>query len=86
MNRSLMPQKNQTQQGGSDQLVKTTSLLYLKEALTDEAYEECAGLIQAAKEAGADSGEIRQVIAEHIRTVKERYGKTKVRFIRTKGD
>jgi hypothetical protein len=48
-----------------DEVLKTTSLLYIKEALCRERYEDCAELIRFAKEFGADQGEISGVIAEH---------------------
>lgn len=48
-------------------LLKATSLLYLKDALQKERYEECAALIQVAKSYGADSGDIGRAIAEALR-------------------
>lgn len=39
--------------------VKVTALLYLKEALLLERYEECSGIILVAVEFGATASEIR---------------------------
>lgn len=75
MKSSLVPQENQVQKDGANQMVKATSLLYLKEALINEAYEECAQLIAVAKDNGADQKEISEAIDAHIKTVKGRYGK-----------
>ena len=52
---------------GADSLLKETSLLYLKDALQGERYEECAALIQSAKGFGASSREVSDVIAKYIR-------------------
>ena len=38
--------------------VKLTALLYLREALLDEVYEECAQTIEVAKEFGAEDLEV----------------------------
>ena len=56
----------QTQQDGLDHLLKITSLTYLKEALRDEAYEQCAQIINAAKEFAVDPDEVKKLIQEHI--------------------
>ena len=50
----------------SDDTLKLTTLLYLKEALEQERYETCAELIQEAKKFGADTSEVSQVIAGYI--------------------
>jgi hypothetical protein len=50
----------------SDKLLKTTSLIYFKEALVHQQYEDCRGLVRLAKEYGARPSEIRKVIAEHL--------------------
>lgn len=42
--------------------VKLTALLYLKEALLQEKYEECAGILEIAREFGALPVEIRIVL------------------------
>ena len=43
--------------------VKLTALYYLREALLDEAYEECADMVRIAKEFGAHDREI-QILLE----------------------
>jgi hypothetical protein len=53
----------------SDQMLKATSLLYLKEALGKEQYEECAALIQKAIRYGAKQVEIRQILKAHVQKV-----------------
>lgn len=53
-----------------DKALKTTSLLYFKEALIKEQYEDCAELIHTAKRLGAEQDEISEVIAEYLRTLK----------------
>ena len=50
-----------------DVALKATALIYLKDALDAERYEDCPELISAAKGFGADSMEIRTVIAKHLR-------------------
>lgn len=42
--------------------VKLTALLYLQEALLDERYEDCAEIIEIAKEFGAQPFEIRNIL------------------------
>ncbi len=42
--------------------VKLTALLYLKECLLREQYEECAEIVQIAREFGALPVEIRSVL------------------------
>ena len=51
----------------ADAVLKETSLIYLKEALLAQQYEECAGLIRDAKSFGAEQSEISAVIAEYNR-------------------
>ena len=48
--------------------VKLTALLYLREALLTERYEDCAGYITVAKEFGAQKFEIRNLL-ENARRV-----------------
>lgn len=57
-----------------NQLLQTTALAYLQEALTNERYEECAQLIRDAKTYGADAKEIQKVLAEAAR--RARYART----------
>lgn len=47
-----------------DRVLKVTSLLYFKDALLNQRYEDCAELIHAAKSFGAQPGEIGRIIAE----------------------
>ena len=49
--------------------VKLTALLYLKEALLNERYEESLELIQTAKEFGAKEMEIRNLLEDPRREV-----------------
>ena len=50
-----------------DEVLKVTSLLYFKEALFNEEYEDCKELIRIAKRFGARQTDIRRVIAESNR-------------------
>lgn len=54
----------QIRQAGADEVLKATSLLYLRDALRAERYEECAQLAQAARGFGAKREDIRQAIRE----------------------
>ena len=47
-----------------DRVLKATSLLYFKDALLNQRYEDCAELIRTAKSFGAQPGEISRIIAE----------------------
>ena len=53
-------------QAAADETLKVTTLLYLKEALEQERYENCAELIQTAKKFGANTSDISQVITGYI--------------------
>ena len=53
-----------------DEVLKVTSLLYFKEALFNEEYEDCKELIRLAKWFGARKGDIRRVIADSNRGVR----------------
>ena len=44
--------------------VKLTALIYLREALLEARYEECAEIIAIAKEFGALNGEIRLLLED----------------------
>jgi hypothetical protein len=48
---------------------KLTALLYLKEALLHERYEECLELIQTAREFGARESEIENLLEDSRREV-----------------
>ena len=56
----------------SSDILKATSLLYLKEALLKDEFETCAGLVQSAKRFGAQESEIKEVLAEAVREKKGR--------------
>ena len=49
--------------------VALTALLYLKEALLEERYEECAALIQTALEFGAGQARVGYLLEEPRRAV-----------------
>lgn len=55
-------QENRTVWRGNRDPVKLTALLYLKEALLQERYEDCAEFVQVAREFGALAVEIRNVL------------------------
>lgn len=57
---------NRSEAGTPDHLLKTTALIYLKEALVHQRYEDCPALIRSAKGYGARQSEVRKVIAEYI--------------------
>lgn len=44
--------------------VKLTALLYLREALRAERYEECAHFVQVAREFGAQEREIEELLED----------------------
>lgn len=44
--------------GASNDVLKKTALIYLRDALLEEQYESCTGLVAAAKEFGATTEEI----------------------------
>jgi hypothetical protein len=64
----MVPQANPkalfTRKRTSRHPVKLTALLYLKEALVDERYEDCAFAIQTAKEFGAQDFEIENLLED----------------------
>lgn len=53
-----------------DEVLKATSLLYFREALFNEKYEDCGELIRIAKRFGARQSDIRRVIAQSNRGVR----------------
>ena len=57
-----------------DRVLKATSLLYFKDALLNQQYEDCAELIRTAKSFGAQPGEISRIIAEATGTDTGRNG------------
>ena len=48
--------------------VKLTALLYLREALRRERYEECPEYIRVAKEFGAQAREVEELLEDPRRT------------------
>ena len=67
--------ENITFRGGNDkpkyhdEVLKATALIYFKEALFNERYEDCRKLIRLAKRFGARQEDVREVIAESNRGV-----------------
>ena len=57
---------NDDQALGANQLLKLTTLVYLKEALVNQKYETCQELIDTAKNLGVTSGDISAVIADYL--------------------
>jgi len=53
---------------GTDQLLKLTALVYLKEALIAQQYETCQELIDTAKGLRIDQGDIDAVITDYLNT------------------
>lgn len=70
MRNFLISNQNQQKSSNHDQILKATALLYLKEALVKEEYEDCSNLIENAKDFGAEAKEISELILQHIRGVK----------------
>ena len=67
MNNNLVFNQRESRPLAVYSLLRATSLLYLKDALERERYEECVGLIQSARSYGATSGDIGRIIAGYIR-------------------
>ena len=57
---------NEGQALGTDQILKVTALLYLKEALVAQEYETCQELIDTAKNLGVDQSDISALIADYL--------------------
>ena len=68
INFAFNKKKEQTQTG--DEVLAVTALIYLKEALTNERYEECAEFVRAAKRFGATQSDIKQTLVEGARAFK----------------
>ena len=66
MNKDILSQ-NRNQSVDSSGVLRETALEYLREALIREEYEDCPELIGSAREYGAGSEEIREVLKEHVR-------------------
>ena len=69
MRNFLTSNEKQNKPLNHDHILKATALLYLKEALVKEEYEDCQELIQNAKDFGAETKEISGLLTEHIRGV-----------------
>jgi len=63
-NNLVIPNENNKPKAPNE-LLKTTSLLYFKEALRDQQFEQCPTLIKTAKRFGAQNADIRKVINEY---------------------
>jgi hypothetical protein len=61
---------SQNKQLAADEVLKATSLIYLRDALVKEQYEQCPELVKIAKDFGASLTEVRTVIAEYVSDVK----------------
>jgi DNA-binding transcriptional regulator YhcF (GntR family) len=72
MNRFIQEPENQVQIDGSSRALQATSLLYFKEALSKEAYEQCAEILKQARQAGVSKDEIQKLITEHMVYLKVR--------------
>ena len=59
--------QNKAQAVTSDEIFKVTALLYFKEALAAQKYEDCEELVGIARKLGARQGEIDEMIAAHLR-------------------
>ena len=70
MRNFLLSNEKQNKPFNHDRILKATALLYLKEALFKEKYEDCAGLIQNAKDFGAEAQEISGLLTDHVLGVK----------------
>ena len=67
MGNKTVVKNNETRTLNSDAVLQVTALQYLKEALGQERYEECAELVRAAKMFGAQPGQIRAVLTGNAR-------------------
>ena len=67
MRNNMVFTKNTNKPDAPDELLKTTTLLYLKEALGNQEFEQCAALIKTAKRFGATKVEVQKVLREHVK-------------------
>jgi len=51
---------------GTDQLLKLTALVYLKDALEAQEYETCQELVDTARKLGIEQGDISGVITDYL--------------------
>ena len=77
MRNNLFLNKNETVV--PDEILKVTSLIYLKDALINEKYEDCKELVRAARKFGAQQRDVRRVLAGYVRgmNVPQPFGITK---------
>ena len=69
--KSNINQKNRINRRYSEnRSLKITALLYLKQALNQEKYEDCADLVKQAKEFGAHKDEVRRIIGRYVNDLK----------------
>ena len=54
----------------SDEILKATALVYFKDALEKQEYENCKELSDLAKKFGAQQSEIKSVIASYLKEAK----------------
>ncbi len=69
MRNDTVLENNEARTWGADRVLRVTALQYLKEALAQEHYEDCAELVRAAKEFGAQPNHIRGILTGHGRRV-----------------
>ncbi|MCB9772178.1 MAG: hypothetical protein H6754_06470 [Candidatus Omnitrophica bacterium] len=67
MENNLTIKGRENGQLNSNEVLKLTSLIYLKEALLAQRYEDCAELIRDAKGFGAEQVEISALLVEVFR-------------------
>lgn len=67
MKNNLVIKGSESGQLNSNEVLKLTSLIYLKEALLAQQYEDCAGLIRDAKGFGAEQAEISALLVDVFR-------------------
>lgn len=63
----MSPCESQEEVLTSNEVLKLTALIYFKEALEAQAYENCAELIANAVKFGAGKSEIKDVIVGYLR-------------------
>ncbi len=66
MKNNVILKEEEGQAAGSDAILKATALLYFKEALLKQEYEDCGELVEIARKFGANTSEIQAVIAAYL--------------------
>lgn len=59
--------KKRKSKGRYDNMLKATSLLYFKEALFKERYEDLRGLLKTAKRYGVEDVEVQKILGRHVK-------------------